>query len=304
MLRGDWRWYDAAGCGLIGLCLALGAIGVSLSKQPQPDRYQSYRYAPGDPEAANAALLNKTRPVEYRKPCERPEGHDESDLCAQWKAARAAEAGALWTERGFWVGLIGAVGLAITIILNMLQTRAAVDALEQSRLVSFAELRPWIKITVENEEVILESNGWIKILFTVKFLNNGKTVADNVRSYVSPIPGEATTDNVAALLKTLRSKETKTPKAIAPGDYIEESFTYGYWLNGWEWGTDGRMKFVIVVQTRYDSQFARRSWAEQAFIISHKRPSELFRDNFLWRDLIVAEGSKIMVKPFFTGEVS
>ncbi|WP_340316794.1 hypothetical protein [Rhizorhabdus argentea] len=113
-----------------GLTALLWAIifgfNLAASNYPQEQRYEPYRYAADNAHATELALADEIQPPEYREPCHEPKGQDESDLCAQWKAARAAEAGALWTERSFWAGLFGVVGL----IATLHYTRKAVLAAE------------------------------------------------------------------------------------------------------------------------------------------------------------------------------
>lgn len=125
MLRGHWCVVVAlAGLGALFVAYGIGWYNATLN-YPKQERYQSYTY-PAEQEAnAWTAVAKKTRSTENRQPCEKPKGHDESDLCAQWKAARAAESSALWTERGFWIGLASVIGLGATIILTLRATEAA-----------------------------------------------------------------------------------------------------------------------------------------------------------------------------------
>ncbi|MDB5678198.1 MAG: hypothetical protein JWM94_1200 [Sphingomonas bacterium] len=158
------RYWGAlfAAIGLAFVAFCTGAYITALN-YPEQERYQSYRYAPGDPEAANAALADKAKPVEYREPCTQPKGREESDLCAQWKAARAAESSALWTERGFWVGLVSIMGLGATIILTLRATEAAQrSALAAEKAIEGAD-RPHMLLTqssINLKEPNLEGYGY------------------------------------------------------------------------------------------------------------------------------------------------
>ena len=142
--------------------MALGTgIYWGALNQPQQERYQPYSYAPGEPDAARAALANQTGTSEYRQPCNKPQREDESDLCAQWKAARAAERGSLWTQIGVIVSTIGIMGLGATIFLTLRATEAAQrSALAAEKAVEGSErphlLLEWCKIdlrepTFENQ---------------------------------------------------------------------------------------------------------------------------------------------------------
>ncbi|MBM6576326.1 hypothetical protein KCP91_08070 [Microvirga sp. SRT01] len=50
------------------------------------------------------------------KPCKAGQDNRASDLCAQWKAADAAELSAVWTRNTFWVGLLGSVIAFVTLM--------------------------------------------------------------------------------------------------------------------------------------------------------------------------------------------
>lgn len=62
----------------------------------------------------------------YQQPC-RNDGQDaRSDLCAQWTAAEAAGGAAFWTKWGFYLSVVGIVGLLVNLFLT-------VRALRQTR---------------------------------------------------------------------------------------------------------------------------------------------------------------------------
>jgi hypothetical protein len=187
----------AAAIGLASWCFGLGYYLAALN-YPQQERYQSYRYTAPDPKTVDTTLLNETKTVEYRKPCEQPEGSDESDLCAQWKAARAAEASALWAEYSFWVGLAGILGLlgslyytrrAVAITSDA--TKDAGEALEIARINASAaaeqvivarnngiiERRPYM--TVLSRGIVTKSNERFRGVYNadVVWKNSGQTPA-------------------------------------------------------------------------------------------------------------------------------
>lgn len=129
-MSGSGRYFVAALAGLAALLCTFGAgLYLGILNYPEEQRYQSYRYAadkplevdPRSPEPASKSLEN-------REPCREPKGRDESDLCAQWKAARAAEDGALWAKWSFWIGLGGLLGLFSTLYY----TREAVNAAREA----------------------------------------------------------------------------------------------------------------------------------------------------------------------------
>ena len=56
--------------------------------------------------------------VENQQPCRNPQGHDASDLCAQWRAADAAQRSARWSWWQMVFSLAGIVGLVVTLWFN------------------------------------------------------------------------------------------------------------------------------------------------------------------------------------------
>lgn len=169
MPKRDWHLILA-----IGGCLILALSGVVSSNNPKQNWYQSYRY-PGDDEAgAIAALTVDPQAFEYREPCNNPKGHDESDLCAQWRAAYAAEASARWAKWGFWIGLLGVIGLLVTIIQGRKALSRARKSNAISREIGQAEARAYVHVfKVELKDVV----GKFRPRITVSYKNFGQTPA-------------------------------------------------------------------------------------------------------------------------------
>lgn len=123
-------------------CLFAGwMFGAS---DPPTERYQSYRYAADKPLEVDPAAsgVANAKTFEYRNPCREPKGRDESDLCAQWRAAYAAEDSASWAMWGFLFTCVGAIGLIVTIN----QSRIALDRAREANVISRESNRPWLKI--------------------------------------------------------------------------------------------------------------------------------------------------------------
>jgi hypothetical protein len=172
------------------ICFGAGAFIAALNYPPE-QRYERYRYAPGDVELASTSLAGKSKPAEYREPCNGPQGRDESDLCAQWRAARAAEAGALWAARGFWVGLLSTIGLGITIILTLRAVNAATVATKiADKQLAHArhEARAWLAITAELQKVAVFEKT-VRFYYLIRLTNIGATVAKNVQLQQTVIDG-------------------------------------------------------------------------------------------------------------------
>ena len=181
MSGGNRGFILAAVFGLTAFSIGAGYTFAELNN-PEEQRYERYRYAPGDPDAAKAALADKTQPIEYREPCKAPEGQNESDLCAQWKAARAAEAGALWAERGFWASVLSILGLGATILLTLKAVNAAARATEiaDAQLNQMRqEARAWLAITDEPQKVAIIQDS-LRFYYVIRIQNVGSTVAHDV----------------------------------------------------------------------------------------------------------------------------
>lgn len=130
MPRG-YRYVFAALVGWLVLC----ANNTHLPKDSQQPKQH---YAPGEFErGANtiaAAIAKPDEPAKEDRGCEQGDDNRKSDLCAQWKAADAAEEAADWAARSFVATIVG-TGLLIWTLWETRQTsrrelRAYVDVAE------------------------------------------------------------------------------------------------------------------------------------------------------------------------------
>lgn len=176
----------------IGFVLAaaiIWALGYSAgSDDPEKYRYQPYLYATDKPQEIDPALARPidAKPFEYRAPCQKPKGKDESDLCAQWRSAEAAENSAFWTKWGFWIATIGSAFLLWQIILTRRAvedtgkaTQAMLDANELADKTAQRQLRPYLS----------PSRAWFKMddsgepIAEIFIKNYGQTPAINKRGW-------------------------------------------------------------------------------------------------------------------------
>ena len=190
MSRSDWSIL-ATLAGLTALFVAFGLGSyVTALNYPEEQRYQSYRYTPEQPQQVEAAAAGQSnaQPLQYRAPCHQPEGQTESDLCAQWRAAKAAENSAFWTKWGVWIAVIGSSLLLWQIALTrkaVEDTGEATDAMREAnriaKHISALELRPYVWFgKIEIRDVVL---GKIPQL-VVEVCHAGQTPAYEVRSFV------------------------------------------------------------------------------------------------------------------------
>lgn len=128
MPRSDRSFLAPAIFGLAATCFGLGSL-TNLLNQPNEQRYQSYRQTSDQqPEFSPGSATPKLERFEYREPCQEPKGRDESDLCAQWRAAKAGEDSALWAKWSVGIGALGLVGLFVSLWYTRRAVIAAIDA--------------------------------------------------------------------------------------------------------------------------------------------------------------------------------
>lgn len=90
---------------------------------PEQERYQTYAETDGNQERASAPVSDLPKSPQRRAPCVDPQTATDSDLCAQWRAARGAEKAADWAMWGVLASIAGIIGLYWQIAL----TREAVQ---------------------------------------------------------------------------------------------------------------------------------------------------------------------------------
>jgi len=143
MPRGYRFLIAASGLGALIWATVFG-YSLAASNYPNEKRYQAYRYPSDDENGAITAISKGIHSFEYREPCHNPKGHDESDLCAQWRAANAAENSAFWAKWSFSVTVLGAIGLGITLWFNLKAWEAAKKANEISEDTARRQLRAYV----------------------------------------------------------------------------------------------------------------------------------------------------------------
>jgi hypothetical protein len=238
------------------VCVILISLGIGymcgVSNHPEVERYPTYRYAPDDVEAATKALGNPSHPPEYRQPCTEPKGHDETDLCAQWKAARAAESSALWTERSFWAAGVGIVGLLATLWFNFQAWEIARYANQIAQETGIAQTRAYLHIDEVRIVIKMENHPVIR----VKITNSGQSPATNVRYGCGLFFMESDGPHVDPVeLDLSRDKFKFVEQPFLPiGGGTERWFEYHFS----EYGLERPVNFVTIMmrpEVSYDTEF-------------------------------------------------
>lgn len=180
MPRGYRFFIVALGLAALFIAFGLGMYVVELN-YPEQQRYQEYKSGKGN---EGTATLTVTRDlagsIMKRTPCHNPNSESESDLCAQWKAANAAEDGAFWTKWGFGVAIVGSSFLLWQIILTreaVKDTGNATLAMQRQNELADQGQRPWIEIDLKFDFLSRMSDGGILVACKVMMKNIGSTPA-------------------------------------------------------------------------------------------------------------------------------
>lgn len=118
--------------------LVVGALALTpaadLSALPEEQKEVASQKAAEHPKpSVDGEHSLQTLERQLGKPCRGNEEDRRSDLCAQWKAADAAERGANWTANGFWIQLGGLIVGAITMFAAIAAALFAKDASYQAK---------------------------------------------------------------------------------------------------------------------------------------------------------------------------
>lgn len=188
MPRG-YRLFFVALAGLAALAIAFGLGGYVTALDNPEKGYPSYRYASEQPIQTDVArpAAKFPGPSQYRTPCANPQSEGESNLCAQWHSASAAENSALWTKLGFFVGLLGLAGLYWQVILTrraVEDTGEATEAMREANEISERNARREQRayFIPENIHSAVRTHKGVKYLdLRVIWRNFGSTPARNLR---------------------------------------------------------------------------------------------------------------------------
>lgn len=206
MHKGHWRVVAAfAGLGLSFWLFFCGwLLGASL--HPHEQKYQPYAYATAHPESIYTSGAKHTGGIEapqYRQPCSNPKGQEESDLCAQWKAANAAEEGALWAKWGVWIAGASTIAVAIAIYLT-------IEANSISRDTAKRQLRAYIGMSVGG----IEHFGTHDPVIAFTMTNSGETPAYRFRLIYKV---DVCTESERPDIPDISALEGKPFEQVAPG---------------------------------------------------------------------------------------
>ena len=110
-------------------------IGQTAAQQVKPSAPPTPDYSP--------------YPDKQAKGCYNAKNHDAADLCAQWRAAIAAEKSA---SIGFWGNWISAIGgllsfaSVVLVVFALKQTERSLGEAKEANTIAISALRPWLSI--------------------------------------------------------------------------------------------------------------------------------------------------------------
>jgi hypothetical protein len=220
MSERNWGFIAAALFGVVSFS-GIAGYSIGILDHPKQQRYERYRHVPSDLDVTKTATADKAGAIEYREPCKNPEGQSESELCAQWKAAWAAETGTLWAARGFWASVLSIIGLGATILLTLKAVRAAGRAtvVSEEQLSQMKhEARAWLSVTAEPQKIAVFEES-VRFYYLIKVQNVGSTVAHDVDTRHSVFDAEDE-GPVAKLMARWTSHSRNPLTAIMPGETV------------------------------------------------------------------------------------
>lgn len=163
---------------LIVALAGLALTGTAPPKEQNPNHNAADNIAPSTQPVANYSPY----PDREAESCYESQDHDAADLCAQWRAATAAEEAADASYQSNIIGSAGAVLSFISVLLIVWTLCLTRQANKISRNAAHADLRPYVYVSQKEltfDEMLpgmISSFGFI----TLTMKNYGRTPAKNV----------------------------------------------------------------------------------------------------------------------------
>jgi hypothetical protein len=193
MPRSNRGFVLAIGFGLVAfLSLFLGAYcyAILIDGREQQASEQTQHDSRADPRDSSTATTFSAYPDLKKGACYEANNHDTADLCAQWRAAFAAEESARAAQQSLWLNVVGmglsAFGLGallITIGQGRTALRRARKANRISEVTARRDLRAYVdfigvRLARETNHPCEDGYEWVGVKVTLR--NFGKSPAENV----------------------------------------------------------------------------------------------------------------------------
>ncbi|MBB5716819.1 hypothetical protein [Sphingomonas aerophila] len=219
---------------VVALILAFG-LGFSIGTDQHLGsslRIPTYRFAADDPGLAEPSKNGlHSSALERRRPCSNPRGHEEADLCAQWRSAVAGERAAWaseWSMRLTAVGaLLSALGL-FALVATLSQGRKALARARKANRIadksSRIGLRAYLVFGIEVIDVDLKGpSPSVTVKFYLK--NTGQTPAKGLMVSRRLKVGKPFEDDAFFMTKTWRPTQSRA--LLGAGQEAPRTKRYG-----------------------------------------------------------------------------
>ena len=181
----DWLYHVAVrGCLIAAAILIWSNYGYAIGQPNNSTKHYQAEYQ--QLTSVRAPLVGIAKfggPDDYNSPCQETQGGPYSDLCQQWRMAKAAEDQADWSFLQFILSIAGFGGLIGTLIFTAVSTRAASSqaksAIATVKIMQDAE-RPYIFIKITETGIEITDLGAFRFAgrrFCFQLANYGKSPA-------------------------------------------------------------------------------------------------------------------------------
>ena len=227
--------------------IVVALAGLALSGATPPKKETVTQQATSQPSPTTAPLADYTPyPNRYADSCYGDKGHDTADLCAQWRAAVAADKNADTAYWSNWIAGAGAMLSFVSIILVVIalgQTRKAnriskreygagrldaknaskltEDSLREARQTNARQLRPYLNFMGEKSNDPKFERG---APIPYAFKNFGQTPAENVGIEF----GWDIVQRPVGDIDIIHFTERERYGLIAPGQLVEDFFNNAF----------------------------------------------------------------------------
>lgn len=291
---------------IAALFIAFG-IGAYWTGLPYPqERYQTYQGSKSDENGAPSTVANIAGSVVERTPCHNPKSESESDLCAQWRAAKAAEKSADWTLYGVIASAIGISFLLWQIMLTREAVKDTGDAtaamLRQNEIAENAQ-RPWIKITARLLDFKIHEQRAMIGTYEVVFENIGQMVAENFQPRVKFAPvGEGIMSSMKAVMDAFPGDLEEIDSVLIPNDTNIWKGQFGHAVSALPWvvrpGSRKECYLTLIAMTRYRIPGSEKwRYAMQGFVVG-ENISPIDDCAFLFDSLEMLDLDRLLVRKF------
>lgn len=233
-------------------CILIAVVGwLSLAASQAPNKR-----ADGNQTQARAAIKESLSRIadaqakqaeagQYEAPCDDGEYNNESDLCAQWYAARAARDAANWAYWSvFWsvVSLgLSAAGLA-ALMITIRQGHRGLERAREANEIARDDGRPWL--IFKKAHTVRSDQGGLG--FRLQFANIGARPAERLQIFMEPRVVQD--DSIPVFDGTFPA--TTEQAVVGPHEPLNSSRWYPLQGEGNDW-IAGTARFWIYAKIRY-----------------------------------------------------